>query len=154
FGAAHSTPADLLYAALLYAALPYAALLYAALLYAAQRPAVVSKLALWNPYASGATYAATSIRYLLGGIEAVAVEIWSRMVALAGGASSWGSSSVWLRKHAACRTREEISTPHSRSRLARTCWTCSPPGDATLKGFDEPIVLYAAVGGSAPSSSS
>ena len=69
FGVAHSTPT--------------------ALLYAAARPAVVSHLALWNPYANGATYAATSIRYLLGGIEAIDVEIWSRMVAVAGGASSW-----------------------------------------------------------------
>ena len=69
FGVAHSTPT--------------------ALLYASARPAVVSHLALWNPYASGATYAATSIRYLLDGIEAIDVEIWSRLVAVAGGASSW-----------------------------------------------------------------
>jgi len=69
FGVAHSTPP--------------------ALLYAAARPAVVSHLALWNPYANGATYAATSIRYLLEGIEAIDVKIWSRLVAVAGGASSW-----------------------------------------------------------------
>ncbi len=68
-GVAHSTPVALLYGAL--------------------RPSNVTHLVLWNPYADGEMYAATSPAYQIRNVAAIDFELWGQMMSLLAGVGSW-----------------------------------------------------------------